>query len=248
MSQTLAPSSSSFLAEAALRNLHVELQLPENKTETFGTRMLHLDGTNLIVDLPTSKGKPVKIPSGRTVTCSCRLGREIYRFEALVQGRDWFELNESARVPVLVLSNPTTPTVVQRRRYYRLSLAGRDTGPVKCWLVANDAETGRVEVRKEFTSQIVDISGGGMCILVESGELPKDLKGVQLWVRFMLPGENESLIFRAEPRHFRKVDKSGLHRVGVEFMEYIEPGQHRQVVDHLAKFIAETQREHLRRR
>ena len=224
------------IAEAALRNLHLDCFLAADGERHFTSRVLGLAEGGLAIDAPVHRGRPVELTPGECVVCSCRLGREILRFTAVVA--------DATRAPTGQVGSPTVRlaeigelTTVQRRRHYRMSLDGRQPVDVTCWLVEL-AESGEAGVCSMFAAQMADVSPGGACVIIRGDQLLNDLDGRQVWVRFMLPEQkNESLIFRVEPRHVQATDDGSGWRIGVEFMEYIEPGQHQLIVDKLARFV-----------
>lgn len=234
-----------MLAEGALRNLHLDCHASSGG-EAFSSRMLHLVADGLIIDDPDVGDCGPALAEGDRITCSARLGREIFRFGGVVGGHRWFQLNAEKRVPAVLLIDVTDPVVVQRRRYYRVSLAGHGATDVTCWIVEQEEVSARV--CDEVSGLILDVSGGGAGMLTEHGERLAKLDGKQLWARFRLPGENESLIFRVALRHIRRIEVSGQFHVGLEFVEYIDPGEHQKVLDHLVRYVSQQERVELRRR
>jgi c-di-GMP-binding flagellar brake protein YcgR len=180
----------------------------------------------------------VQLSAGQVVVCSCRLGQEVLRFTARVAAGDASPNATEKENPPLHLADIAELKVVQRRRYYRIGLAGRQPSGATCWLV-EQRPGGLPRVCSQLEGQIVDVSESGIgVILVDDARLLEQAQGLQMWVRFTLPDENESLIFRAALRHMET--SQGRSRVGLEFVEYVEPGQHQAVIDRLAKFAART--------
>ena len=236
----------SILAEGALRNLHLDCVLGDADDGTFSSRMLHYADERLWIADLTHVGRVTKDAAGRTLTCSCRLGREILRFSGVIVGRRGFQLNAQRRIAALVLKDLTEPRIVQRRRYFRISLAGHVSADVTLWVIDPSDEAGTVQ--GETCGKLVDLSGGGAgVVLVDTADLA-DLGDKQLWARFALPGENESLLFRVGLRHVRPMADRQAHHVGIEFIEYVDPGRHQRVVDDLVRFVSRQERIQLRRR
>lgn len=236
----------SILAEGALRNLHLDCALGDVDDGTFSSRMLHYaDGRLWIADL-THVGRVTRHAEGRTLTCSCRLGRDILRFSGVIVGRRGFQLNARRRIAALVLADLTEPRVVQRRRYFRVSLAGHASADVTLWVIDPLDEAGSVQ--GETYGKMVDLSGGGVGVVLADASDLADLGDKQLWARFALPGENESLLFRVELRYLRPLDDRRAHHAGIEFIEYVDPGRHQRVVDDLVRFVSQQERIQLRRR
>jgi len=236
----------SILAEGALRNLHLDCFLGDADDGTFASRMLHYGDERLWIADLTHVGRVTRDAQGRTLVCSCRLGRDILRFSGVILGRRGFQLNADRRIPALVLKDLTEPRVVQRRRYFRVPLAGHDSADVTLWVIDPFDEAGSVQ--GEVRGRLVDLSGGGAgVVLIDTAGLA-DLGDKQLWARFALPGENESLLFRVGLRHLRPMADSRAQHAGIEFIEYVDPGRHQRVVDDLVRFVSRQERIQLRRR
>jgi c-di-GMP-binding flagellar brake protein YcgR len=225
------------IAEAALRNLHLDCFSEDNGAKPFTSRMREWDGAELLIDPPQHQGRPVELAPGERVVCSCRLGQEVIRFTATAAGPACLPGDDQRRTSAVRLASLGNMQVIQRRRYYRVSLAGREPSEVTCWLVDQD-ESGSASVCSKFMGRITDLSTGGVGVEVANKQVLDELEGRQIWVRFVLPTENESLIFRAESRYARALDEGEGYRIGLEFMEYIEPGQHSAVIEKLARFVA----------
>jgi c-di-GMP-binding flagellar brake protein YcgR len=225
------------IAEAALRNLHLDCFSEDNGAKPFASRMREWDGAELLIDPPQHHGRPVELAPGERVVCSCRLGQEIIRFTAVAAGDVCPGQDDQKRTALMRLTSLGGAQVIQRRRYYRVSLAGRDPSEVTCWLVAQDG-SGVAEVCSKFVGRMTDLSAGGVGLVVAGKVAMDELAGRQIWVRFALPTENESLIFRTKSRYAEAVADGEGCRIGLEFMEYIEPGQHSAVIEKLSRFVA----------
>jgi len=225
------------IAEAALRNLHLDCFSEDSSAKPFTSRMLQWNGTELLIDPPQHQGRPVELLVGERVICSCRLGAEILRFTAAAAGRIRLPGDDGPGASAVRLESLGNVHVVQRRRYYRVSLAGRAPSEVTCWLVEPD-ESGSARVCSRFVGRMSDLSTGGLGVIVRDRQVLDELAGRQIWVRFVLPDENESLIFHAELRYAEALADGGGCRIGLEFMEYIEPGQQAAVVEKLGRFVA----------
>ena len=234
------------LAEAALRNLHMDCRCGDPDGRAFTARMVAWQEGVLLATAPVAHGRPVALEAGQAVVCSCKLGQEVLRFSARVAQR--CQAAESdAGTPPLQLAELTPPEVVQRRRYYRIPLTGRQPSAVTCWLVeparrdagagspAEDAAPSGPRVFCKRDGRVMDLSGGGIGIVIDDPRFAADAQGRQVWVRFGMPAENESLIFRAAVRHVQEHPGGGC-RIGLEFVEYIEPGQHQAVIERLGRF------------
>ncbi len=228
----------SKVAEAALRNLYVDGHVGDDPAARhFESRMLRLGLEGLLIAPPSFRGTPVDLNAGDTMVCSCRLGREILRFTAVVKDPACVATEGDREMPATLLSCPAEPTVVQRRRYFRLSLAGRQGTEATFWAVEN-SDAGATRVCGEFHGAIQDVSANGVGVELPDGEPLQQLGDRQLWVRFTLPGENESLIFRVELKHVQAPDPHGSCRIGLELVEFVEPGQYQSVFRKLTQFVA----------
>jgi len=243
---TAANRSSSMLAEGALRNLHLDCAIEGAADETFSSRMLHFDEGILVIADLSRAGSGRSAAMGDRMICSCRLGSDIVRFTALVADRRLYQLNPSKRIPALILTDLSEPALIRRRRYFRISLARHESAYVTLWLV--QVLEDRSVVCGELHGAVADISGGGAGVVVRNAELLKDMDGKELWARFMLPGENESLIFRVTPRHVKYIESSRTYHVGLEFDEYVDPGRRQRVIDDIVRYVSTQQRIELKRR
>jgi len=227
----------SKVAEAALRNLYVDGQTVEEPARRFESRLRRLAREGLLIDPPHYHGEPIELTAGEMVTCSCQLGREILRFTAIVREPAYTGTDSGREFPAALLSCPDEPTVVQRRRYFRLPLSGRQDTEATFWAVEADPK-GPTRVCGEFHGTILDVSAGGVGVALRDAEPIQQLGHRQLWVRFTLPGENESLIFRVELKHVQAPDAHGACQIGLELVEFIEPGQYQAIFRKLTQFVA----------
>lgn len=233
-----SPAGAAKLAEAALRNLHMDCSCLAPDGRQFTARMIVWRAGELVGTAPAAAGQHVSLQAGQQVVCSCKLGQEVLRFSATVAVGQASPDGRGAESAQLHLTHITEPQVVQRRRYYRIPLAGRHPSSATCWLV-DQREPGLPKVCSKLDGEILDLSAGGIgVILVDDARLLAQAAELQTWVRFMVPGENESLIFRAALRH-TELTGDGRCRVGLEFLEYVEPGQHQAVIERLAHYAAQ---------
>lgn len=236
------------LAEAALRNLHLDCRCDSSDGGgQFQSRLLHFGPGGLVIDPPRKQGQPVELSPGQQITCTCRLGREILRFAATVRRGIRFRLNAQTDVQATLLDAPGRLEVVQRRRYYRVSLLGRSPLDVTLWPVGVGTD-GKAAVAGEFHGRIKNISAGGIGALLKDESFFELAKDRQVWARFTLPEENESLIFQMNVRHREFIESSGMWYAGLEIVEFIEPGAHELVVERLTRFVARQERVALNRR
>jgi hypothetical protein len=225
------------LAEAALRNLHMDCHCPPPDGREFSSRMMFWRNDELVGSSPLAGGKPVFLRAGQELVCSCKLGQEVLRFAARVAGLQMAPDGVGTDKANLRLTQISSLQVVQRRRYYRIPLAARQPSQVTVWLV-DQRLPGSPKVCSKLDGQLLDLSSAGAGLLLSDEQgLLEHAQDFQMWVRFTLPGENESLIFRATPRHVDLPQPEG-RRVGLEFVEYIEPGSHKAVIQRLANFSA----------
>lgn len=235
------------LSEAALRNLHVDGQAEGDPPRAFTSRILAFNERGLLIGSPIHHGRPVELAPTQRVVCTCRLGREIFRFCTEVTSLGRHKLKPGLLVDVVVLACPAELTLVQRRKNYRVSLVGRNPLDVTLWPVEVNCD-GEASVVGEYHGKIADISAGGIGVLLKEQDFHEQSRGRQVWARFMLPGEQDSLIFRMQVRRWECVESSGLWTVGLEILEFIEPGEHEGMIDRLARFVVAQEREQLNRR
>ncbi len=237
----------SRLAEAASSNLRVDCARQQAPEERLTSRMLQLRSDGLLLAVPTHDGRPAEIAPGEALICIFRLGPELLRFVSPVESFVSYRVKPEVHVPALRLTAPGTLEVIQRRQYYRVSLVGRAPVDVTVWPVEFDRQN-RPQVAGEFHAPMADISAGGIGLLVTDEAFFEAIIGRQVWVRFRLPDETESLIFRMVYRHRRPLEEGRRYLVGLEYGAFIDPSAHAVVIDRLTHFVAQQQRESLNRR
>ncbi len=236
MANPAVDGTSAKLAEIALRNLRLDgLAGPDESR--FSSRALRFGFDGLIIDAPTHCDQPVVLTPGDSVVCFCQLGRDVLRFTAEVIGPASCQRDNGDVAAGVILAELTEPTVAQHRQHQRISLEGSEPVGAVIWLMDVD-ESGQASVVEEISGQVSDISTGGICMTMSHVMWIPFVSESQLWIRIMLPAESESLLFRAKPQHVGEPDENGLHRVGLQFTEAVEPGQHQLITQQLANFLA----------
>ncbi len=235
--ETQLVANTSKIAEAALRNLRLEGLGGGDQDNPFKSRMLRMVSDRLVIEQPVGESGLIELAPGESVVCICQLGQEVLRFSAEVKGPTTYKLDQSRQMPAILLCRLGDPDVVRRRQYDRFTLDHADPMDVAFW-VMELGPSGAARVCEEFHGTAADISAGGVSVTIEQIMWLRFLGEKQLWVRFMLPDQNESLIYHAEVRHCIKDERTGQHRLGLQFTEAIEPGQEQKMLAHLASFEA----------
>lgn len=187
----------------------------------------------LIVDLasdcfeikisPQKKNQPVTIAPGQSVGISLKYGygagydRFIFDTSVVAVETSPPRIGCSS----LVLAVPEHIEVIPRRTYLRVNVPSSVGTDVYFWLRQNPSDSHQSGIRQEWHGQLVDISTGGVQIVIDAAQGPDLEKGQFLGLRFTpLPNETP-LTFNAQIRNVvstadGKSLSLGLQMVGLE--------------------------------
>jgi c-di-GMP-binding flagellar brake protein YcgR len=194
-----------------------------------------------------------QLPSG-----SSGAGRALRVAFTLAQGRCQFEsyvlaatrivrVNATRRVVGMALAIPATVEVQQRRREYRLGVAGQYLVPVHCH-EADALHDDRAPCNaRRFDGRLVNVSIGGMGIAVVMRGAPTLSCHARFWCEFALPPEPQPFQVLAQVRHHRNILDGTTMLIGLRFLDWPDPVVGR-VERRIVPFIADEQRRQLRRR
>lgn len=197
------------------RNGALEISLARpGRTESSGSdliwrvKILHLTEDEIVVSQPAAFGRTIRIEPGAALVGAMSIGQNRWMFQTAVQS---VGTNDRLR-----LAMPDEVSRCSRRSYYRASAVGVELPQVECWPLLDPSTVGAAEVANEayakdlaryrrdpdgspptqpqllpqvgpsFAASLVNLSGGGLGLLVE----PSDSAGLDrvryLWLKVSL--------------------------------------------------------------
>jgi len=237
-----------LLGEVCARNTPAELHLQSGEADlvTAKVRLLRVDAKQVYVDQPQSPGKQIQVQAGQPVIVYFLVGSTRYTFRTrVVRTHCSIELNARQRVAGMTLAIPEKIREQQRRADFRLSLAGQSRTVASMHrMEAQQPDRCPVDARR-FSARLVNVSAGGIGVLIDSSELRDAQAGDVFCVSFSL-SEEEEFCMLAELRHCRRSHDKLLTAAGLIFLPWsLVPL--RPCVRRIARVLVAKQRKQLRR-
>ena len=189
-------------------------------------RAISPDGA-LVIDAPVDETLHARAGHAAQLVCTTRLDRVNIQFS----------LEATAQIthknhPALSAALPESVLRLQRREYFRLPTPQSE--PVMC-SIAHTLPDGQ---KKTFTVRILDISGGGLAIVVPPAELPFE-PGMEFNQCHLDLPDNEPLVVGLKVRNLYTVEKTGITvmRAGCEFF-----GLSRQMMAKIQRYMFRLER------
>ena len=238
------------LEAACARNLPAELhfEAPDGLLVTARVRMLELAARQIICDRPSDPTEEGEIPAGEAVTVHLAIHGSWYQFDTVIENtKGAVRLNARQTVPGIALKRPLVLTESQRRTHLRVSMLGYD--PINVDMVRHRPEMTDATPAdaKLIPAWLVDLSVGGLSVLVDRQVLPSAEAREQFCVCFELPLVAEDFIMLSSLQHSRIVESSDSLRLGLRFCTWRHNDLSRDQ-QRLARFVAQHERRLLRRR
>jgi c-di-GMP-binding flagellar brake protein YcgR len=188
--------------------LTLELQKEEGENvQTFTSKVVDQDGSRIFIDYPVNNttGRTSIFFEGTPFTVTYKENDDIiYSFQTEVVDR-----KKLARLPVLVLHLPSSEYFmkIQRRNYLRIKT------PLDVSIHSKRMEF------SAFSTSTLDISGGGMAILIPKKLELKEDSLVDAWI--VLPFKSlEYSYVHVTARVIRQINRhDGVHFASLEFVE-----------------------------
>lgn len=219
----------------------------ENHTDelSFGSRLLDMNDTHLVVEVPNAAIAKQQFQIGAKMYVV--MVQRTVRVELCCEILDRIKVSVNANVETIgyQLSYPTHVGSAQRRAYYRAHVSAMPIKPVK--FIPLDPVLKHPMYEIAFTGNMVNISGGGMGVIVQKEHVPilRDSKFFTCDVE--LPMDKERIKFSIECQSMHKTaGRKGDVYVGLEF-KITDPAHKREIVDKLVKYTTWVQREQLRK-
>ncbi len=238
------------LHEACARNLPVELHqdTDDDGVLVARTRVLDLDDECLYVDSVQSVGSSVSFDRKAGIVAYLQLNGTRYSFQSRVVSTGcWVKLNDEKRVRGASLAKPARVEEGQRREDYRVSLATIDLPHISLH-EAPDNDPGACPLdAARFQANVVDLSRGGMSILVRAADRRGFRRGALYFVNTEFPDGSGELTLLAEVRHVRRLLDGETTRLGLKFVRW--NGRFTQpILQRVGQYCADVERQSLKRR
>ncbi len=249
-SRTSSTAAERLLELACARNLpaQVHYERVDGTVVTCRVRLLQLTDERILADMPHYLDRGDRIADGSPVTVHVLLGGSRYQFSSNLERTGIpVRLNERQVIRGTALSKPRVLTDSQRRAFLRIRLVSYD--PVRVDLARPHPELPEACVLDQHpaTGSIVDLSVGGVAVLVDDKQLRSVRPGEPFYLTFTLPDVDYEFLMFGSLRQVRTVESSGAQRLAFAFRPWV-PSRFQRDQDTLAKFVAQHQRRLLRRR
>jgi c-di-GMP-binding flagellar brake protein YcgR len=233
-----------IIADAVARNLSVDfIRLLPTGHDACRSRFIEVPGMALAVEVPSRMGHPVPVRPGENVEIRFRLRDQPYYFRSTVARRTQVALTERLNMAILALLSPKTLHPLQRRQFVRVPVDAREQLVAHLW---PGDDQGRIDDVEPPAAEILDLSGGGLRVVVEGALRGRFKEGRAVLVHIDLADGRPPLVLRA---HVERVDRSVAHqaRLGIHFEDLDESPQGRAARDRLTRYVARRQSAELQR-
>ena len=235
---------------ACARNTAAELhiQQPDGILLTAWARMLGYQNELVRLDQPQADSGRIALSPGQPVTVFLHVDGRRYRFHsAVVEPRVRIRLNERMVVAGITLEWPSELIEAQRREDFRVSIGGTRDLPVRFHGLTVPAP-GPVPLDvPRFRGRIIDVSAGGMAVLIARTEIRNVRLGELFYSEFSLPQDDQPFTPVCQARHASLVRTDTARLVGMQFMPWIGC-EAKQISQRIRRFVVAEQRRQLRRR
>lgn len=247
-----------------------------NASLIWRVRVMGLSETEMVVEMPAALGHPIRLQPNIELVCLIAIGQNRWMFKTANLGETQAPAAGGRMIPGYRLRMPTSVERCQRRNFYRISTVGLTLPRVEVFPVldaasAAVAETANrchildlIDQRSGFGpgkptevimpevgpmthSTLVNIGGGGVGLLFEQAEQGRLDSSQLYWLRICLqPLIPAPLCVSARLRHTH-IDSAQRVYAGMAFEFGHSPGHEKFVVDQLLRYVAQVQREQLKR-
>ncbi len=239
-----------IVAEACARNLPAELHIQQldGDVVTAWAQMLGCQNELVQLDQPQAGSGSITLAPRQRVKVFLYVRGKRYRFHsAVAEPRARIRLNERMVVTGIALEWPSELVEAQRREDFRVSVAGTHDIPVRLHGLTVPAP-GPVPLDvHRFQGRIIDISAGGMAVLIARTEIRNVQLGELFYSEFILPEDDQPLAPVCQSRHANLIRADTAHLVGMQFMPWIGCDA-KQMSQRTRRFVIAEQRRQLRRR
>jgi len=239
-----------LIGAGCARNVPAEL-LYEDRDGTVvagRVRLLELTSRQILADRPAYLESDGTIPVGAPITVHVTLGGARHQFESLIEeGNRTVQLNSRQTIPGIAMRKPAVVTESQRRAHLRISVVAYDPISVTLARPHPDFADACPADASIITGWLVDLSVGGISVLVDRGVLESARLTEQFFLTFALPAVESEFNMLGSVRHCRVVRSSNSLRLGIGLRPWRGPAfRHDQ--RRISRFVTEHERRLLRRR
>ena len=210
--------------------------------------LLDAEGMHLLVQAPSEQGSPVSYDPSESIEVFFQINGQRYGFRSEVEGRGLHLLRKEVVIPALIIFYPEEVERHQRRAHYRVLVSA--SPPCVVTLCQKPGPTGDVPTLSDgnmCSGVLRDIGAGGVGVLGQEPLLESFGVGAEILVSFQLPGHRGHMHLEAVIRQRRIPSRRGGWILGLEFVNVEKKPDVRRVIDEIRRFVAERQREVLRR-
>ena len=209
----------SLLEQACSINLSAEIHYDRDETLcTARCRLLWINDEELRTDSPQCIGKQVALVPDEEVTVYFVLDDKHYSFRTnVIKAVMGVDLNAETHVVGMSIHIPDEIREQQRRQNFRVALSAYD--------IRVDAHEAHAEVPEcaatecvRFSGRLINISTGGLGLLVEARPGLKFKMWAPLYLEFCLPDEPTPLILLVEIKHIRTFPERDRFVFGLQFV------------------------------
>lgn len=239
-----------LIGAGCARNVPAEL-LYEDRDGTVvagRVRLLELTSRQILADRPVYLDSEGTIPLGAPITVHVTLRGARHQFESLIEeGERTVRLNGRQAIPGIALRKPAVVTESQRRAHLRISVVAYD--PISVIMARPHptlADACAVDA-SIISGWLVDLSVGGLSVLVDRGVLESARLTEPFFLTFALPAMEGEFNMLGSVRHCRVVERSNSSRLGISFRPW-RGRAFRRDQRRISRFVTEHERRLLRRR
>lgn len=208
----------------------IEVEAPDGSSQRGRIRLLRCDDHALYIDRPSCYGMPLELTSDMSASVHFLVDGERFTFRAEIIEECLIPLGRDQTIPGFSLALPEQVSRDERRLDFRASL-GRSVE-----IISRVRPDGDPAV-KPFCAQIMNISAGGMAVVVVDPGSCEIQKGGTYWVEFELPDLERNFCFKTELRHLRDLSGAG-YIMGLKFLPEINATEMRHAVRQISQFVA----------
>ena len=214
------------------------------------TRLAAIEQGAIVVQRPSSAATRAALVPGRHVCLMFAAGPNRWTLYSRVEGFTLRPINDHTRLACLVLQWPREVSTVQRRAFFRAATASLDLPDVHLQPLIDDASAQAADLparaRQPLRAQLVNISGGGLGLVVDHSAAPAANRFLDYRCTLQLPTHDAPLELTVRHVHLRRNANETLY-LGVMFV-FDDLVQQRHVADTICRFTTALQRRKLRRR
>ncbi|MDW8799645.1 flagellar brake domain-containing protein [Clostridium sp. A1-XYC3] len=200
--------------------------------EAYKSNIQDVTDEYIAISIPVHDGKYLPLAKGEKVTVLYYYGKDIYKFNTVVIGR------KIDRILLIMLKKPDTVTIIQRRNFARVPFMLN----VYCALIRTEKSINTISDNQIdfFDAYTLDISGGGLRIVVDRKLEHKIQKGNILMLT--IPIDNENLTLEAKIIRVENDRKNPKIICGLTFLDL-----DRKTRETIVKLVFEIMRKQMRK-